>query len=117
MRSTIVKPQVEPALLQPEDRVLSTLESDGSRRWLHPKLSKGAYWRARRWVAYVLIAIFTLLPIIQIHGKPAVFLDIMHRRFTLFGFTFLPTDTFLLAIFMVSLILGVFLFTALFGRV
>ena len=105
------------SLLPPEKRVLSTLESDGSRRWLYPRLSRGSFWHARRWVAYGLIAIFTLLPIIQIHGKPAILLDIVHRHFTLFGFTFLPTDTFLLAIFMVSLILGVFLFTALFGRV
>lgn len=117
MNASPTQPSLDPSLLQPEERVLSTLESDGSRRWLYPRLSKGTFWHARRWVAYALIAIFTLLPIIHIHGKPAVFLDIVHRHFTLFGFTFLPTDTFLLAIFMVSLILGIFLFTALFGRV
>lgn len=105
------------AILEPEEHVLSTLEKDGSRRWLKPKLSKGQLLKYRRWVAYLLIAVFTILPFIKIGGKPFILLDITARRFTIFGFTFLPTDTMLLAIFMVGLLLSVFLFTALFGRV
>jgi cytochrome c oxidase accessory protein FixG len=104
-------------LLKPEQHVLSTLEADGSRRWLHPKLSRGRLLFLRRIVAYGLIAIFTILPFIKIGGKPAILLNIPARQFTFFGFTFLPTDTVLLAIFMVGLLLSVFLFTALFGRV
>ncbi len=108
---------VNSALLAPEEHVLSTLEADGSRRWLKPKLSTGVLWYRRRIVAYVLIAIFTILPFVKVAGKPLFLLDIVNRRFTIFGFTFLPTDTVLLAIFMVGLLLSVFLFTALFGRV
>ncbi|MFK7769151.1 MAG: 4Fe-4S dicluster domain-containing protein, partial [Mariniblastus sp.] len=104
-------------ILQPEDHVLSTLEADGSRRWLKPKLSKDSFLRRRRVVAYVLIAIFTVLPFIKFGGKPFVLIDIVARRFTIFGFTFLPTDTVLLAIFMVGFLLSIVLFTALFGRV
>ena len=103
--------------LQPEEQVLSTLEHDGSRRWLKPRLSKGKFLSQRRWMAYGLIAIFTLLPFIKIGGKPFILLDIVSRQFTIFGFTFLPTDTVLLAIFLVGLLLAVFLFTALLGRV
>lgn len=105
------------AILEPEAHVLSTLERDGSRRWLKPKLSKGKLLQLRRWVAYFLIAVFTVLPFIKLGGKPLVLLDITARRFTIFGFTFLPTDTVLLMIFMVGLLLTIFLFTALFGRV
>lgn len=105
------------AILEPEEHVLSTLEADGSRRWLKPKLSKGKLLERRRWVAYLLIVVFTVIPFIKIAGKPLVLLDITARRFTILGFTFLPTDTVLLAIFMVGLLLAVFLFTALFGRV
>jgi cytochrome c oxidase accessory protein FixG len=97
-------------------RVLSTLESDGSRRWLRPRLSKGPLLHARRAMAYFLIAIFFAIPFITIHGKPAILLDIVHRRFTLLGYTFLPTDTLLLALFMVSVFISIFLLTALFGR-
>ena len=77
----------------PDGRVLSTLMEDGSRRWLHPRLARGPYLRARRILAYVLIAIFTLLPYLKIHGKPAVLLGSAQREFTIFGFTFLSTDT------------------------
>jgi cytochrome c oxidase accessory protein FixG len=104
-------------ILPAQEHVLSTLEGDGSRRWLKPKLSKGKLLERRRWLAYVLIAVFTLIPFIKIGGKPLVLLDITARRFTIMTYTFLPTDTVLLAIFMVGLLLSIFLFTALFGRV
>ena len=103
--------------LKPPELVLSTLKADGSRRWLKPKLSKGNLLERRRIVAYLLIAIFTLVPFIKMGGKPFVLLDIVARRFTIFGFTFLPTDTVLLAIFLVGVLLSIVLFTALFGRV
>ncbi len=109
----------EESLLKPQGRVLSTLESDGSRRWLYPKLSKGNFWHARRIVAYLLIAIFTVIPYIPINrqGDPLILLDLVHRKLHLFGFTFLPTDTILLALLLVSCILSVFFITALLGRV
>jgi cytochrome c oxidase accessory protein FixG len=100
-----------------ETRVLSTLHEDGSRRWLHPRLSRGRFLRARRVLAYLLIAVFTLLPYLRIGGKPAVLLNIPAREFSLFGFTFLPTDTLLLALFLVTAIVGIILATALAGRV
>ena len=106
-----------PALIQPEGQVLSTLEQDGSRRWLYPKLSKGRYLFWRRVVAYGLIVLFHILPFIKINGQPVILLDILHRRFHLFGITFLPTDTFLLAPLVLTIFLLIFLITALFGRV
>lgn len=108
---------MELPVLQPEERVLSTLENDGSRRWIYPKLATGPFWWWRRVVAYALIATYALLPFVQIAGKPAILLDIGKREFTLFGFTFLPTDTVLLAIFVVALFLFIFFITAITGRV
>jgi len=104
-------------LIESEDRVLATLNKDGSRRWLRPRVSPGRFLTGRRIVAYVLIAMFTLIPYIKINGKPAVLLDITSREFTILGFTFLPTDTLLLALFMLSIFVLIFLLTALFGRV
>ena len=46
-------------LLHPEGRVLSTMEQDGSRRWLYPRLSKGRFWTRRRLVGYALVALWT----------------------------------------------------------
>lgn len=98
-------------------RVLPTLNEDGSRNWIRPKLSEGRWWRRRRVVAYALIAFFVSLPWVRIAGKPAVLLDVPRREFTIFGTTFLPTDTLLLMLLLFSVLLAVFLFSALFGRV
>lgn len=98
-------------------RPLSTLNQDGSRRWIRPRPSPGRMRLARRVVAYGLIAVFTVLPYVKIGGKPAILLDIGARRFTVFGRTFLPTDTLALALLMLAIFVGVFLVTALAGRV
>jgi cytochrome c oxidase accessory protein FixG len=103
-------------LPEPTERVLSTLNQDGTRRWLKPRLSHGRFLRARRIVAYFLIAIFTVIPHIRMGGKPLVLLDVVHREFTFFGQTFLPTDTVLLALILIGTIVTIFLVTALFGR-
>ncbi len=68
-------------------------------------------------LAYVLIAVFTLLPYLKINGKPAVLLNLPQREFTVFGFTFLSTDTLLLALALITWALGICLVTALAGRV
>lgn len=104
-------------LLTPDEHVLSTLESDGSRRWLFPRLSAGYFWKARRIVGYALIALFVALPHLRVNGKPSILLDITQREFTILGYTFLPTDTLLLALLMLSIFLTIFLLTAMFGRV
>ncbi|MEL6106785.1 MAG: cytochrome c oxidase accessory protein CcoG [Planctomycetota bacterium] len=104
------------ALLEPPEQVLSTLRKDGSRRWLRPRLSKGGFWQARRIVAYVLMAVFVLIPHLRLGGKPLILLDIGAFEFTMFGWTFLPTDTFALALFVLSVLVGVVLVTAVIGR-
>jgi cytochrome c oxidase accessory protein FixG len=97
--------------------VLSTLNDDGSRKWIKPRVSPGRFLKARRITAYGLIALFAVLPYLKLYGKPLVLLDVAVRRFTIFGFTFHPTDTLLLALAVVSIFVTVFLVTALFGRV
>ena len=61
--------------------------------------------------------VFFLIPHIRMGGKPLILLDIPRRQFTLFGTTFLPTDTLLLMLLLASIIITIFLMTALFGRV
>jgi len=102
---------------QATERVLSTLNPDGSRRWLRPRPSPGRFLRARRAVAYFLIALFVVLPYVKIGGKPVILLDIERRQFTLFGTTFLPTDMLLLMLLLVGAFFFIFFVTALLGRV
>lgn len=107
----------DPRVLESPEEVLSTLHADGRRRWLYPVPSHGKFWKARFVVAWALIAFFVGLPLVKIGGKPAIFLDIMHREFTFFGLTLYATDTLL---YMFAMIIGVFsviVVTAVFGRV
>ena len=114
---TAFVPASEVTVLESPDEVLSTLRSDGKRKWLYPTPSKGRFWRQRQVLGWSLVALFVALPVVRIGGKPAVFLDMVHREFTFFGFTFYPTDTFLLLLFGISALLSIALLTALLGRV
>ena len=69
---------------------VTTIGQDGSRPFLQPAIVFGSWWKARRAVAWLLIAFFAALPWIEIEGFPAVFLDVEHRRFHLFGLRSLP---------------------------
>ena len=98
-------------------RVLATLNHDGSRRWIRPKPAGGRWLVRRRAVAYALIVAFLGFPHLRWNDKPWMLLDLPRREFTFFGTTFLPTDTLLLMLLFVSCLIGIFLLTALFGRV
>ena len=99
------------------ERVLPTLNEDGSRRWIRPKLSRGPWWKRRLLVGWALIVVFTAIPYLKLNGKPLILLDLPHRQFTLFGTTFLPTDSMFLMLLLVGLFVGIFLITAILGRV
>lgn len=101
----------------PQDRVLSTLEADGTRHWIDPKLSRGRFWRRRRIVGYALIALFVALPFIKIGGRPALLIDLVTREISMFGAVFRPSDGFMLMLLGITIVIAVFLLTALFGRV
>jgi cytochrome c oxidase accessory protein FixG len=98
-------------------RVLPTLNEDGSRRWIRPRPAHGPMYRRRLVVAWGLIALFVSIPHLRMNRKPWILLDLPRREFTFFGTTFLPTDTLLLMLLMSSILITIFLLTALFGRV
>lgn len=98
-------------------KVLSTLNTDGSRKLMRPRLYIGRFFRRRQILAWFLILAFSLIPYLKMSGKPVIFLDLAHRQFTFFGKTLLATDTVLLMLFMVTVLVSIFLLTALVGRV
>jgi len=101
----------------PSERVLSTLNQDGTRHWIRPKLARGRFLRRRRVVAYALIVLFVAIPFIDINGRPALLLDLLTRELSVFGAVFRPSDGYLLMLLGLSIVITVFLVTALFGRV
>lgn len=104
-------------LLDAPEHVLSTLEGDGSRRWIRPRVATGRWWKRRRTLAYALIVFFVVVPHLRIGGLPPILLNIPARRFVFLGHTFLPTDTLLLALVMLTVFLTIVLATAFAGRV
>lgn len=104
------------SLLRPAERVLPTLNQDGSRRLIRPRTYLGRYYWRRLVTAWSLIVLFCGLPFLRIGGKPAVLLDIPARQFTFFGRTFLATDGALLMLLMLSIFVGIFLISAILGR-
>lgn len=98
-------------------RVLPTLNDDGTRRWIRPRLSPGRFHRRRLVTAWALMILFAVLPFVRVNGKPALLLDVQHWQFTLFGRTFLPTDGVLLMLLMLAILIVIMFGTALAGRV
>ncbi|MEO7735025.1 MAG: cytochrome c oxidase accessory protein CcoG [Kofleriaceae bacterium] len=101
----------------PTERVLSTLNQDGTRNWLQPKLARGRFLRRRRVVAGALIALFVTLPFVRIAGRPAFLIDLVARELVVLGAVFRPSDGLILMLLGLTIVLTVFVLTALFGRV
>lgn len=99
-----------------EGRVLPTLNADGTRRRIHPRLYPGRILNARRLVGLSLIVMFALMPLLRMNGKPLMLFDLIERRFTLFGRTFLPTDGALLMLALLGLFVAIIALTAILGR-
>lgn len=95
----------------------TTINQDGSRFFLHPADVKGFFTRWRRVFALLLIGIYVLLPWIPVGGHPAVFLDVINRRFHLFGLSFAAQDLWMAFFFITGLGFSLFFVTALFGRI
>lgn len=95
---------------------LGIVEKSGKRKWIYPKKPKGMYHRARLVLSALLLMILFGVPFITVDGHPYMLFDIVNRKFILFGFPFGPHDFYLLGLTMITTIVFIFLFTAVFGR-
>src|SRR5690606_39205272 len=91
--------------------------SDGSRNFLHPADVHGRFTKWRKIAFALLILVYVATPWIPVNGAPAVFLDVAHRQFHLFGLTLGPKDLWLAFFLITGVGFGLFYLTALFGRV
>ncbi len=94
----------------------SSLRADGSRNYVHPADVKGRFTRLRYVIFSVLIAIYVVLPFVKIGGHPAVFMDIVNRRFYLFGGVFNAQDFWLVFFLLSGVGLTLLIVTAIKGR-
>ena len=68
-------------------------------------------------MAWVLIALYTVIPFIKIAGMPMVLLDLVERKFVFFGTVFRPTETLLFGVMFLAVFVTIILLTAILGRV
>ena len=95
---------------------ISTVDEEGKRNWIFPKKPKGRYYNIRTYVSWALLAILFSGPFIRINGEPLLMLNILERKFVIFGNVFWPQDFFIFGLGMITLIVFIVLFTAVFGR-
>lgn len=99
------------------EKAASSLHSDGRRNHVHPADVKGKFTTGRNIIFVLLLAVYVLLPWVHIGDHPALFLDIAARRFYIFGLSFNAQDTWLLFFLLSGMGFGLFVLTAVFGRV
>jgi len=95
---------------------VSTIDEKGKRVWIHPKKPKGRYYDARKYVSYFCLAILFTLPFIKMNGNPVFLLNVLERKFIIFGLIFWPQDFFLFGLTMLTFVVFIVLFTSVFGR-
>lgn len=95
---------------------VTTINPDGSHYILHPADVSGRFTFFRRIFGILLIAVYVLLPWIPINGAPALFFDVEHRRFHIFGLTLLTQDLWVFFFLISGLGFSLFFLTALLGR-
>jgi len=101
----------------PDLDTVYTINPDGSRNVLTPADVHGKWLTLRRITYAFLIVIYLSLPFIPIGGHPAVHIDIPGRQAFLFGETFTNQDFYLMFFLLTGLGFGLFMATALYGRV
>jgi cytochrome c oxidase accessory protein FixG len=107
--------------IDPDDEAyrdsIRSITEDGKRAWVFAKKPSGRFTRAREVVAVFLLGIFFAGPFLTINGQPILLLNILERKFIVFGMAFFPADFHLLALGGLTLLLSLVLFTAIYGRI
>ncbi len=96
---------------------ISTVDKAGKRVWLYPKNPRGRYTLYRTIVAWGLIALMLTGPFMTIGGEPVLLLNIVERKFILFGKIFWPQDFYIFLLIMIVMMLFVVVFTVIYGRI
>ena len=69
---------------------LASVARDGRRKWIHARQPSGRFYRARTVVSWVLLGFLFSAPFVEIGGQPLMMLNVLERRFVLFGLVAVP---------------------------
>lgn len=96
---------------------LSTTDERGNRVYLFPEDVRGFFRKIRTGVFTFLVLLYLILPWTYIGGEQTLLLDIVHRKFVMFGHVFWGHDAPLLIFLFLGLCFFIALITTLWGRV
>ena len=96
---------------------LASVAPDGRRRWIYARQPSGRIYNARTIVAAVLLTFLFAAPFVRVNGLPLVLLNVIERRFVLFGLLFWPQDFFLVVLILLTILVTLALSTAAVGRI
>lgn len=95
----------------------NNIDATGQRKWINVKQPQGKWYLRRNIVGYILLIFLVMAPFLKVNGHPFMLLDILNRKFFIFGMTVFAEDTYILAMVMAVAVVSIVLFTVVFGRV
>lgn len=96
---------------------VATVDKEGKRIWIFPQKPKGKLYNARTLLSIFYLLILFSLPFIKYQGHPLFLINVLERKFILFGQIFWPQDFFIFGLGMIIFIIFIALFTVVFGRI
>jgi cytochrome c oxidase accessory protein FixG len=96
---------------------ISTVTDEGKRVWIYPKKPSGRFYNARTIVSIILLAFLFGAPFLKVNGHQFMLFNVLERKFILFGIPFGPHDFHLFGLAMIAIIVSIFLFTVVYGRI
>jgi polyferredoxin len=94
----------------------SGVSEDGKRNWFYPQKPKGNWHNKRIWFTVLILTLLFVTPFLKYNGQPLILLNVLERKFILFGIFIGPQDYWLFGLLMLSFMVFVVLFTTVFGR-
>ncbi len=95
---------------------VATIDETGKRKWIFAYKPSGKFYQARSWLSIFYLFVFFGLPFVQYKGEPFLMLNILERKFVIFGFVFWSQDFYLFGISMILFIVFIIVFSVAFGR-
>lgn len=98
-------------------RKKASIDSEGRRKKIRLSDVNGRFTLFKRVFFILLIGVYAIIPFLKVNDAPLIFIDILHRRFFLFGHTFNAQDFYLAFFLLAGFIFCLFYVTAILGRV
>ena len=95
---------------------IATADRQGRRQWIYPRQVNGRFYRWRTWLSWLLLLVMFAGPFLTIQGNPLLLMNIVERKFVVFGRIFWPQDMIIFALAVLLSLVSILVFTTAFGR-